>query len=547
MENSANIGSNEPQPFPNKTPLNPPTQSNISDPSLPSKENYQPPNNGTPYNQKPEVNLFDNKPHLSSVSPSLLTGKQDSYIITHTTFGDQKENRPLDMQRLNDIEQVQAFHFDEGSQMEPTSMTEYRDREYPSKTEYDAYDWERPRVIFGSENFELFGPIRPEDIDQENWLDCYFLAALSSLARVPERIKDIFITDKKSGIGRYVVRFFDMGELKEIVIDDTIPCHKDKTKPTPAFAKPVGKVLWVLLLEKVWAKMYGSYKKIVNGLAVEAFRELTGAPTRIINTDEKSNLKKNELWEAIMEGEREKFPMCCSTSVKNDQNGIERNHAYSILGATVKEKDGKSVHLLKLRNPWARGEWQGAWGDDSGKRFWTEELKKKLFFENEDDGIFFMGFEDFLDHFANVHFCYIKDKNDYSSIRVKSKDGEVKVMKLRVERPGEYYISCHQKSKRHYKEDSNYEYSEGHLKLLEKENDKKYSIKNQQEIKKRETWIKNTLEANSEYLITVEIDWDNKSTGEFVVSSYGPAAVEIALIDERVKVKEQGDHLIVSE
>ena len=39
--------------------------------------------------------------------------------------------------------------------------------------------------------------------------------------------------------------------------------------------------------------------------------------------------------------------------------------------------------LVKLRNPWGKGEWKGDWSDESYK--WTQQLKKELNFVNQDD------------------------------------------------------------------------------------------------------------------------------------------------------------------
>lgn len=47
----------------------------------------------------------------------------------------------------------------------------------------------------------------------------------------------------------------------------------------PLFSQAKGEEVWVLFLEKAYAKVYGSYEKIVSGLSGEAFRDLTGAPS----------------------------------------------------------------------------------------------------------------------------------------------------------------------------------------------------------------------------------------------------------------------------
>lgn len=61
--------------------------------------------------------------------------------------------------------------------------------------------------------------------------------------------------------GRYQIQLFDQmkgeeGEWVWIEIDDYIPCHKG-TKD-PKFAQPNGNELWVMLLEKAFAKFCGS-------------------------------------------------------------------------------------------------------------------------------------------------------------------------------------------------------------------------------------------------------------------------------------------------
>ena len=50
----------------------------------------------------------------------------------------------------------------------------------------------------------------------------------------------------------------------------------------------------------------------------------------------------------------------------------------------------KIEKLVKLRNPWGKGEWSGDWSDGCYK--WTPQLKKQLNFVNQDDGSFFMSY-----------------------------------------------------------------------------------------------------------------------------------------------------------
>ena len=59
---------------------------------------------------------------------------------------------------------------------------------------------------------------------------------------------------------------------------------------------------------------------------------------------------------------------------KTNNHGIVPGHAYSLLqGVEVVDKNGRTVRLCKVRNPWKKSEWNGAWSDNSSE--WTPELK----------------------------------------------------------------------------------------------------------------------------------------------------------------------------
>jgi len=77
--------------------------------------------------------------------------------------------------------------------------------------------------------------------------------------------------------------------------------------------------------------------------------------------------------------------------------GLLVNHAYSIIHCEEVNK----VKLIRIRNPWGRGEWNGAWGD--GSKEWTPQLMKHFKYTFENDGTFFMRFEDFLKNFNRIY------------------------------------------------------------------------------------------------------------------------------------------------
>lgn len=75
-------------------------------------------------------------------------------------------------------------------------------------------------------------------------------------------------------------------------------------------------------------------------------------------------------------------------------------HAYSLLSCHEVTSQGKNWRLVKLRNPWGRGEWEGNWSDHSP--LWTTDLKAQLGQTDKDDGIFFMSYEDYLASYSGT-------------------------------------------------------------------------------------------------------------------------------------------------
>lgn len=104
--------------------------------------------------------------------------------------------------------------------------------------------------------------------------------------------------------GIYGIRICKNGEFIDVVIDDYIPVMNGE----PAFSRSNGHELWVILLEKAWAKIYGSYLKLEGGLAHHALRDLTGALSYFIRVEG----DKEELWRIIMDANEKYYIMTIS-------------------------------------------------------------------------------------------------------------------------------------------------------------------------------------------------------------------------------------------
>lgn len=103
----------------------------------------------------------------------------------------------------------------------------------------------------------------PQSLRQGKLGDCYFLSSLAALAERPDRIFNVFLTNELNAEKRFSVKVLFKGRWQVVDIDDYFPFLKDK----PVFSRSNNRELWVMILEKVWAKIYGSYMNISAGQA----------------------------------------------------------------------------------------------------------------------------------------------------------------------------------------------------------------------------------------------------------------------------------------
>lgn len=91
-----------------------------------------------------------------------------------------------------------------------------------------------------------------------------------------------------------------------------------------------------MLLEKAWAKLYSSYKRIEAGYPEEGLHDLTGAHMQAYRL-KSADFDKEKVWTYLKEGEIKNYSMIASSMPGSDTNtsssGVVLGHAYTLLSA----------------------------------------------------------------------------------------------------------------------------------------------------------------------------------------------------------------------
>lgn len=249
----------------------------------------------------------------------------------------------------------------------------------------------------------------------------------------------------------YACKILYKGKWKTIDMDEYIPTIGN----SPAFSKASGQELWVILLEKAWAKLYSSYKRIESGYGEEGIHNLTGAHMHAIRFHSKDFDKEKE-WQYLMRATRHAYCMIASSQPGSDQNkaasGIVMGHAYTVVGAYELQYNGRLVRLIKLRNPWGKGESIISWCDKD--RRWdnvTTEEKKRVGFDGDPtDGVFFQAYDDFIKDFRILNVAEVNDEASYVYCVQHPKKRKGCYFKVSIYKEGSYSFQINQTPDRAY-------------------------------------------------------------------------------------------------
>ncbi|XP_063793380.1 calpain-6 isoform X2 [Pseudophryne corroboree] len=224
--------------------------------------------------------------------------------------------------------------------------------------------------------------------------------------------------------GIFHFKFWCLGEWVDVVIDDRLPsidgsliyCHSN-----------VKNEFWSALLEKAYAKLAGSYEALDGGSSADAIVDFTGAVAESVDlTDDNYRvniIEQTKLFEELLKVYRRGGLICCHIKAPSFRDtekvtplGLVKGHAYAVTEikkVSLGEKTlcfGKTskLFMVRMRNPWGNREWRGAWSDESEE--WkkvSEYEKRQLGLDLQNDGEFWMTFEDWCKNFTHADVCRI--------------------------------------------------------------------------------------------------------------------------------------------
>eukprot|EP01017_Pseudomicrothorax_dubius_P041857 TRINITY_DN6757_c0_g1_i1.p1 TRINITY_DN6757_c0_g1~~TRINITY_DN6757_c0_g1_i1.p1 ORF type:complete len:348 (-),score=64.50 TRINITY_DN6757_c0_g1_i1:60-1016(-) len=231
------------------------------------------------------------------------------------------------------------------------------------------------RDLFDFQSLSLFSPeVLPSDIHQGELGDCYLLGSLSALSSNPLFIERLFIQNQINPCGKYGMLLCVDGEWQLVEFDDMLPLLSNRQL---AYAQIENHKIWVPLVEKAFATIFGSYRTIVAGSPSEAMNILTGAPCVSFTVEDILKPDPENMWEFILSYKEKGFFLTVSyhdptqedpsigEEHKSNRRSVDNaviNHSYTLLSAKV---DSKGRRLVTIRNPWAKNEMSGALDHDS--------------------------------------------------------------------------------------------------------------------------------------------------------------------------------------
>lgn len=273
--------------------------------------------------------------------------------------------------------------------------------------------------------------VSPYNIRQYGVTDCSFIASLCICAAYERRFQKSLVSpivypqtpDGRMAYnpeGQYMVKLWLNGVARQVLVDDRLPIDRNGNLLCAHTQCPPGQLeIYVPIIEKAFIKMAGGYDFPGSNSGVDLY-SLTGwIPERILFPKDPPKIRDFETeperaWERLMSAHS--FGDCLITMSSDasvtdeeaDRLGLITGHAYAILNV-IQTTNG--TRLLQMKNPWAHKGWKGRYScyDTQG---WSDPCFRSEVGYNpdvareQDDGVFWICWEDVLVYYQNIHLSW---------------------------------------------------------------------------------------------------------------------------------------------
>ncbi|KAM5228557.1 calpain-10 isoform 2-T2 [Ctenodactylus gundi] len=278
--------------------------------------------------------------------------------------------------------------------------------------------WRRPQEICTTPR--LF-PDNPWEGQVKQGLlgDCWFLCACAALQKSQHLLHQVFPPGQPSWSdqtyrGLFICRIWQFGHWEEVTIDDRLPCLAGRL----CFSRCQREdIFWLPLLEKVYAKVYGSYEHLWAGQVADALVDLTGGLAErwnlkdLVGTrsqqDRSSSGQEHRTCQQLLRLKDRCLISCSVLSPRPGARVLGEFHAFIVSDLQeLQNRAGQGILLLRILNPWGRQCWQGLWRE--GGEGWSqlEPAEESELLSQLQEGEFWVEEEEFLREFDEVTIGY---------------------------------------------------------------------------------------------------------------------------------------------
>lgn len=253
--------------------------------------------------------------------------------------------------------------------------------------------------------FKVFdGPAKYSDVRQGALGDCYFLAALASIAHAqPEFIHDMFTHRDQWANDVYTTRWRLNGGDQDVVVNNKVPTlyHDSITAFAHGDDAAASFTAWPIILEKAWAKIFTNYKATEGGVWGTV---LTSAVAANVESATHHQSDMETVWHLLEKGTWQKWPMGAGTGSHGNPTkyGLVAGHQYTVLQVTTVG----GQRAVEVFNPWNKDGYHGQVPNEDKK-----------------DGKFTMTFQEYMDAFDVTEAAELRKGYHTVSKHIQGTDG----------------------------------------------------------------------------------------------------------------------------